>query len=61
MCGYFRWLKMVLEAKMILWAYHFVYSLITLYKTFNFPMIRKPHEIHEMLNPMKINNHKVKH
>ena len=58
---YFQWLKVVLEAKMILWAYLFMIQsnfLNTMYiKLSNFPTIRKPHEIHKILNPMKINNY----
>ena len=47
-------------AKMILWVYIFVPKSNTMYIKFSyFSWMKEPHEIHENLNPMKINTHTV--
>ena len=45
---------------MISWVYIFVAESNTMYIKFsNFSWMKEPHEIHENLNPMKINTHTV--
>ena len=54
---------MVLKVKKILWSYVFTVKsnyLNSMYiKRSNFSKMRKPHEIHETLNPLNISNHTV--
>ena len=63
MGGYFQGLIVVLDAKMILWAYLFMvqfnYLNLMYIKLSNFPTIRQPQEIHENFNTTKNNNHNM--